>query len=66
MHSAAFARLGSNDLHALLARGEALGEVAAAVDMGPADRHKFSWGFGSAAKAVVARAAALQHRPASA
>jgi hypothetical protein len=54
-HSAAFARLGFNDLGALLARSEAgtLGEVAAAVGMGPADGHKLQTWFGAAAKAVV-------------
>jgi hypothetical protein len=59
-YSAAFAQLGFNDLGALLARSEAgtLGEVAAAVGMGPADGHRFCWGFGSAAKAVQASAVA--------
>jgi hypothetical protein len=59
-YSTAFARLGFNNLHTLLARNAAgtLDQVAAAAGMNPPDRHRFQWAFGAAAKWVANSAAA--------
>jgi hypothetical protein len=59
-YSTAFARLGFNDVYALIARSEAgtLEGVAAAVGLNPPARHKSNWGFGAAAKTVAPCAAA--------